>query len=77
MGAATIKFKHHDSHKIVTIPPPSLLDVQLEEMEDKDSSLTSITLNEDGTVTFGETSGPLPKSSSGNWVMVSALCVHI
>jgi hypothetical protein len=44
---------------------------QLEELEDKETAATSVVLNPDGTVSFGATDGPLPKSITGTWVMVS------
>ena len=40
---------------------------QLEEREDRDSALTELWLNADGTVTIGETDGPEPVSYEGKW----------
>lgn len=40
---------------------------QLEEMEDKETSTTDLFLNRDGTVTVGETDGPIPKDARGEW----------
>jgi len=40
---------------------------QLEEMEDKDSCTTEIFLSTDGTVSVGETNGPLPLQAFGTW----------
>lgn len=42
-------------------------DYQLEEREDKDSELTELWLNDDGTVTLGKTDGPPVKSYEGKW----------
>ncbi|CAN0098740.1 unnamed protein product, partial [Phaeothamnion confervicola] len=36
-------------------------------MEDKETSATSVVLLDDGTLEFGATDGPLPKSSKGTW----------
>eukprot|EP00543_Licmophora_paradoxa_P001200 CAMPEP_0202450750 /NCGR_PEP_ID=MMETSP1360-20130828/9318_1 /ASSEMBLY_ACC=CAM_ASM_000848 /TAXON_ID=515479 /ORGANISM="Licmophora paradoxa, Strain CCMP2313" /LENGTH=164 /DNA_ID=CAMNT_0049069131 /DNA_START=80 /DNA_END=574 /DNA_ORIENTATION=+ len=41
---------------------------QLEELEDQDCATTEIFLNEDHTVSFGSTDGPLPTSSRGTWI---------
>nr|AFA52598.1 hypothetical protein [Vaucheria litorea] len=43
--------------------------ISLEELEDKDSCETSIVLNEDGSVSLGATSGPIPMSARGEWSM--------
>ncbi|CAB1119150.1 unnamed protein product [Ectocarpus sp. CCAP 1310/34] len=40
---------------------------QLEELEDRDVAETSIVLNEDGSVTAGKTSGPIPIQVRGKW----------
>jgi hypothetical protein len=40
---------------------------QLEEMEDKETEITEVFLNADGTVTLGETDGPVFTSGSGSW----------
>ena len=40
---------------------------QLEEMEDKENSTTELFLNEDRTVSFGDTDGPMPSSVRGSW----------
>lgn len=40
---------------------------QLEEMEDKESEITEVFLNADGTVTLGETDGPVFTNGSGSW----------
>jgi len=42
---------------------------QLEELEDKETAATSVVLNGDGSVSFGATDGPLPKSTTGSWSM--------
>ena len=43
----------------------------LEESEDKDSCTTEIYLNEDSTVTVGESDGPLHLDASGKWEQYS------
>lgn len=40
---------------------------QLEEKEDKESCSTEIFLSNDGSVTVGDTDGPLPLQASGTW----------
>lgn len=40
---------------------------QLEEKEDKESSSTEIFLSNDGTVTLGDTDGPLALQATGTW----------
>lgn len=40
---------------------------QLEEKEDRESCSTEIFLSNDGTVTIGDTDGPLPLQGSGTW----------
>lgn len=40
---------------------------QLEELEDECRTTTALYLNEDGTVECGETTGPKPVESSGEW----------
>lgn len=40
---------------------------QLEEMEDKEKEITEVFLNADGSVTLGETDGPMFSKSSGTW----------
>lgn len=42
-------------------------DFQLEEREDKETELSAIVFNADGTVTLGVTDGPEYKSYSGKW----------
>jgi hypothetical protein len=40
---------------------------QLEEKEDRENCSTEIFLSNDGTVTIGDTDGPLPLQGSGTW----------
>eukprot|EP00565_Helicotheca_tamesis_P005258 CAMPEP_0185729342 /NCGR_PEP_ID=MMETSP1171-20130828/5211_1 /TAXON_ID=374046 /ORGANISM="Helicotheca tamensis, Strain CCMP826" /LENGTH=186 /DNA_ID=CAMNT_0028398155 /DNA_START=108 /DNA_END=668 /DNA_ORIENTATION=+ len=40
---------------------------QLEEMEDAETSTTKVYLNQDRTITFGDTDGPIADSASGTW----------
>jgi hypothetical protein len=40
---------------------------QLEEKEDKESCSTEVFLSNDGTVTLGDTDGPLPLQATGTW----------
>jgi hypothetical protein len=40
---------------------------QLEEMEDKETEITEVFLNADGSVTLGETDGPVFSRGSGTW----------
>jgi len=42
-------------------------EIQLEEREDRDTSLTALVLNADGTVGMGQTDGPPPVAASGLW----------
>jgi hypothetical protein len=59
-----------------TTPPPSLslagATFQLEEMEDRDTCSTELTLQRDYTVTLGDTDGPLFCQSSGTWSLSTA-----
>jgi hypothetical protein len=43
---------------------------QLEELEDKEECETSLRLNDDGTVTLGETNGPPVSSWEGSWSVI-------
>ena len=49
--------------------PPTFVGtgLQLEELENDEKMLSSITLNSDGSVTLGATTGPLPVSTCGLW----------
>ena len=40
---------------------------QLEELEDREECETELWLNDDGTVTLGETNGPLVQRYQGDW----------
>ncbi|KAL7440428.1 hypothetical protein ACHAXH_006863 [Discostella pseudostelligera] len=43
---------------------------QLEELEDREECETELWLNDDGSVTLGETNGPLYKSYHGDWHVI-------
>jgi len=43
---------------------------QLEELEDRDECETSLRLNDDGTVTLGQTNGPPVSSWEGSWAVI-------
>lgn len=48
----------------------SSTEFQLEELEDRDECETSLRLNDDGTVTLGQTNGPPVSSWEGSWAVI-------
>jgi len=51
----------------VGFPAELIGEIQLEELEADTSTVTALRLNQDGSVGFSTTDGPLPLNCNGNW----------
>ncbi|CAM9456681.1 unnamed protein product [Chrysoparadoxa australica] len=54
----------------VTVDAVADTEFQMEELEDKETCVTSLVLNKDGSILVGATEGPIPASSTGVWSLL-------
>jgi hypothetical protein len=66
-GRAAVASRQRLSMSLSPIPDLSGREFQLEELEDKDRSASSVVLEGDGSVAVGKTDGPLFSAASGTW----------